>query len=129
MARGDGRKFSGLVDECLVGLGDGFEVDIPLEAMDLAQGARDRDDLLHRVVGIANDSRAEKKTFNVISPIEIKREVHDFLDGETSARHGARDAIYAVKAVVSAVVGEKNFEQRNAAAVRGVAMADSCACR
>jgi hypothetical protein len=51
--------------------------------------------------------------------------VHDFIDGEAGARHVAADAVDAIEAVVLAVVGEEDLQQRDAAAIGRIAVADA----
>ena len=91
-----------------------------------SQCARDSHHLLHRVVGIADDAGAEEESFDVIAPVKIERELDHFFRREARARHIARNAIDAVKAVVDAVVREQYFQQRHAAAIRRVAVANPC---
>ena len=105
--------------------GNGLEMNVAAKLVLDAQRARDRDHLLHGVVGIANDARAEEEAFDVIAPVKIERELNHFLRSETRALHVARRAVDAVKAIVDAVVREQNFQQRNAAAIGRVAVANS----
>jgi hypothetical protein len=76
--------------------------------------------------GIADDARTEEKALDVIPLIEIEREIDDFLRGEARAGDVAGDSVDAVLAVVDAEVGQQNFEQRDAAAVRRIAVTDAC---
>src|SRR5437763_9324712 len=96
-------------------------MNVTAELMLDSQLARDVHDLLHRVVGIPDNSGTEEQPLDVIAPVKIERELNNFISRETRARHIARDA---VKAIVDAVVREQNLEQRNAAPVRRVAMTD-----
>lgn len=116
---------AGLVDEFLRGFGDGLEVDVAAEVMVLAQGAGDLVDLLHGVVGIADDAGAEEEAFDVVAFVEVEGELDDFLWGEAGARGVAGAPVDAVVAVVDAGVGEENLEQGDAAAIGGVAVADT----
>lgn len=88
----------------------------------MAQAARDLDQLLHRVIGRSKDSRGQEKSLDVIAPVEIERQPHDFVDHEARPRH-ARAAIDTVLAIVEAEVGQQQLEQRNAAAVRRITVA------
>src|SRR5688572_19275926 len=89
------------------------------------QRPRDLHHLLHSVVGIADDAGTEEKTFDVIASVEIEREPHHFVGGETRAADIAGDAVDTVKAVVNAVVREQDFQQRDASPIGRVAVADS----
>ena len=119
------RPASGFLDQGRRRFRDGLQMNVAAKPWSLPQRARDRDHLLHRVIGIANDSRAEKQTFDIIAPVKIEREPDDFFRRETRAPHIAGNAVDAIKAVVDAVVREKNFQQRNAAAIRRVAVANA----
>ena len=101
--------FSGLVDEFLGGFGDGFEVDVATEVMVFAQGAGDLVDLLHGVVGIADDAGAEEEAFDVVALVEVEGELDHFLRGKACARGVAGASIDAVVAIVNAGVGEEDF--------------------
>ena len=68
---------------------------------------------------------AEEEALDVVAPVEIERELHHFLGREARAAHVAGDAVDAVEAVVDAVVGEQDLQQRNAAAIGRVAVADA----
>jgi hypothetical protein len=99
-------------------------VDVAAEVVLLAQHPRDLDDLLHRVVGRADDPRAEEQALDAVAAIEVERQPDDLVDREAGARDVARDPVDAVEAVVDAEVGEEDLEQRDAAAVGRVAVAD-----
>ena len=75
------------MQEFAVRVGDGFEVDVTPKIMVNAQPACDLDDLLHCVVGIADDAGAEKQAFDVIAAIEVERQVDDFLHRKPGALH------------------------------------------
>ena len=60
--------------------------------MILSKTPRDRDELLHRVVGIDNNSRTEEQSLDIIPTVEIKRQLHDFLRRETGSGRVAGDA-------------------------------------
>ena len=46
------------------------------------------------------------------------------MNAESRARRGARGSVDTVAAIVNTVIGEKNFEKRNAATVGSVAVTD-----
>lgn len=118
--------FASLVDELLGGFGDGFEVDVAAEVMVFAQGAGNLVDLLHGVVGVANDAGAEEEAFDVVTLVEVESELYHFLRSEARAWGVAGAPVDAVVAVVNTGVGEENLEEGDAASVGGVAVADSC---
>jgi hypothetical protein len=104
--------------------GDRLQVNVTAELMTHPQRARDRDDLLHGVIRIANDSRTEEQAFDVIAPIKLERQTHHFLGRKPRSLHVARHAIDAVEAVVDAVIREENFQERNATPIGRVAVAN-----
>ena len=106
---------------------NGLEMDVAAEVVRLAQHTRDLDDLLHGVVGAADDPRAQKQSLDAVAAVEVERERHHLVDREAGARHVAADAVDAVEAVVAAIVGEQHLEQRDAAAVGRKAVADAVA--
>src|SRR5450432_3647806 len=105
--------------------GNRFKVNVAIEFVFLAQAARYGDELLHGVVGALNDSGAEEQTFNVIPAVKIQGQGNHFLGSEARAARVAGNAIHAEDAVVHTIIGEQNFQQRDAAAVGSVTVADS----
>ncbi len=89
-----------------------------------AQQLRHGDHLLHRVIGILDNAGAEKQAFDVIALVEFDGEENHFFRREAGARRVARNAVDAVAAIVDAVVGEQKLQQRDAAAIGRVAVAD-----
>ena len=121
--------FAGFRDQRLVGLGNCLEMDVAAEMMLLAQLARHADHLLHRVVGAADDAGGEEQALDVIAAVEVERELDDLIDGEARPRHVAGGAVDAIEAIVIAGIGEQHLQQRDAASVRRVGMADAHAGR
>ena len=72
VAAGFGEEFGG-------GVGDGLQVDVAAEAVLLAQLAGDADDLLHRVVGAADDAGAEEQALDAVAAVEAEGELDDFV--------------------------------------------------
>ena len=105
--------------------GYGLEVYVAAEVMLFAQHTRHFDHLFHGVVGASDDAGAEKQTFDAIAAIEVERELHDFVYAEARPRHIAADPVDAIQAIVEAVIGEQNLQQRDAAAVGRIAVADA----
>lgn len=83
-------------------LRDRFKMDVTAELMRFAQRPRDRHDLFHRVIGIANNARAQEQAFDVIATIEIERQLDHFHHSETRALHVAGGAVYAEKTIKDA---------------------------
>jgi hypothetical protein len=102
---------------------------VAAEVMLLAQFARDAHHLLHGVVGAADDAGGEKQSLDVVAAIEVDRQLHHFVDREAGPCHVRRSAVDAIQAIVIAGVGEQHLQQRDAAPVRRVGMADAHARR
>lgn len=100
-------------------------MDIAAEVVGFPEGFRDGDDLLHGVVGIADDAGAEEEAFDVVTLVEVEGELDDFVCGEDGAADVAGSTVDAVVAVVDAGVGKEELEQGNAAAVRSIGVADA----
>ena len=115
----------GLLDEVLAGSGNCFKVDVAAEVMFNAEGPGDVDELLHGVVRRLDDARGEKEAFDVVALVKVECEFDDLFGSEAGALNVGGDAVDAEDAVVGAEVGEENFEQGDAAAVRRVAVADA----
>ena len=118
VARGD-------LDEFRRGFRDRFQMDVAAEIMGLAQGAGDVDDHFHGVVGVADDAGAEEQPLDVVPLVEIEREFHHLLGCECGAADVAGAAVDAVVAIVDAEIRQQHLEQRDAAPVRRVAVADA----
>ncbi len=117
--------FAGLEQQGRVGVGDGFQVDVAAEAVLLAQGAGDADDLLHGVVGVADDAGGEEQPLDAVAAVEAEGEGDDLLHGEAGAAHVGGAAVDAVQTVVDAGIGQQDLQQGDAAAVRCVGVADA----
>ncbi|MDZ7914222.1 MAG: hypothetical protein U5O16_20660 [Rhodococcus sp. (in: high G+C Gram-positive bacteria)] len=106
-------------------VGNGLEVDVAAKVVLLAQHAGHLHHLLHGVVGALDDAAGEEQPLDAVAAVEVQRELHHLIDREARARHVAGDAVDAVQAVVLAAVGQQNLEQRDAAPVRRIAVADA----
>ena len=115
----------GDLDELRRGFRDGFQMDVAAEIVGLAQGAGDGYDHFHGVVGVADDAGAEEQPLDVVPFVEIEREFHHLLRRERGAADVAGAAVDAVVAIVDAEVCQQHFQQRDAATVRRVAVADA----
>ncbi len=116
-----------LLDQGRVGIRNRLEVDVAAKTVLLAQHLRDPHQLLHRVVGRADDPRGQKQPLDVVAAIEVERQPHDLLGREARPLHVAGDPVHAIKAVVDAMIGEQQLQERDAAAVRRIGMTDAVA--
>ena len=65
------------------------------------------------------------RPFDVVALVELEREGDDLLDGEAGARGVGGAAVDAIGAVVEAPVGQQDLQQRDAAAVGRIGVADA----
>jgi hypothetical protein len=112
-------------DQRGIGVGNGLEVDVAAEVVHFAQQAGDMHQLLHRVVGRTDDAGTEEQAVDVVAQVKIDRQLDHFIDRKTRARHVGTAPVDAVLAVVDAEIGQQDLEQRDAAPVRRVAVADA----
>ena len=112
-------------NEAAVAAGDGFGMDIPGEAVFLAENVKGFDHLFGGLVGGAVDGRAEEQAFDVIAAVEVHGELGQLAGGEGGPGSGGRSAVRAVAAVIGAVIAEKHFQQGDAPAIGGKGMADA----
>nr|GFD54271.1 hypothetical protein [Tanacetum cinerariifolium] len=73
----------------------------------------------------ADDAGAQEQAADAVATIEVQGQRHDFFRGESCTGDVAGAAIDAVLAVVQAEVGEQDLQQRDAATVRGIAVANA----
>ena len=116
---------SGLPDQFRISLRNGLKMNISPEIMLLTKNPRNLYELLHGVAGAFDDAGGEEQPFDVIAAIETERQVHHFLRREPRAPHVRAFAVDAVMAIEHAVVGQQDLEQRDAAAIRGIGVADA----
>lgn len=100
-------------------------MDIAAEIVLLAQYPRHLDELVHRVIGVLDDAGGEEQPLDIVAPVEIEREVDHLLRGEASARDVRALAVDAVVAIEDAVVGQQDLQERDAAPVRRIGVADA----
>ncbi len=115
----------GLLDEPGTGLGDRLQMDVTGEAVRLPQRLRHQHHLLHRVVGGADNAGGEEQALDVVALVEIERELHHLVHAEARPPHVRRAPVDAIGAIEQAVIGQQDFQQRHAAPVRRVGMADA----
>jgi hypothetical protein len=114
-----------LLKQARRGAGDGFQMDVAVVLVNVAQAPRDLDELLHRVVRRLNHAAAEEQAFDVVALVELDREIDDLVDRKARPRRVARHAVHAVLAVVDAVVRQQDLQQRHAPPVGRVAVTDA----
>lgn len=71
---------SGLVEQFLRTARDALQMDIAIEAVHGAQIAGDGRQTLHRIVGIAHDATAEKQALDIVTTVELHRDLLEFAD-------------------------------------------------
>jgi len=77
------------------------------------------------VVGRLDDAGREEQALDVVALVELHREGHDLLDGEFRPGDVGRAPVDAIGAVEQAVVRQQDFQERDAAPVRRVGVADA----
>ena len=100
-------------------------MDVAGEAVVAAQDAGDAQQLLHGVVGRLHHAGGEEQPFDVVALVELEGEGDDLLDREAGARGVGGAAVDAVGAVVKAPVGQQDLQERDAAAVGRIGVADA----
>lgn len=110
------------------GIRNGLKMDIATEIVFLAQHARHFHHLLHRIVGVADDAGAQEEPFNIVAAVKAQGQIDHLLYAEPRTRHIAAHAVDAINAVVHAEISQQDFQQRNTAAIRRIAVAYAHAC-
>ena len=80
---------------------------------------------LHGIVRIVENPGAQKQPFNIVSPVELDRQLADFVRCEGRSRHVIGTPVDAVFTVIDTFIGEQDLEKRNASPVSSKAVADS----
>ena len=115
----------GLLHQLRGGIGNGLEVDVALEPMRHPQLARDAHHVPHRLIRRTDDAGGEEQPLDIVAPVEFQHQAHHLLDAEAGALDIGRHAVDAIGAVVDAEVRHQDLEQRDAAPVRRIGMADA----
>ena len=100
-------------------------MDVAAKAVLGAQRLRHPHQVPHGVVLVARDAGRQEQSLDAVAPVEIERELDDLRDREPRALDIARAAAHAIGAVVAAEVGEQDLQQRDAAPVRRIGVADA----
>lgn len=80
---------------------------------------------LHRHVGTADNTRTQKQTFDIITPVKADRQFADLLRRENRSRNIVGTAVQTIFTVINTFICQKYFQKRNAPAVRAEAVADT----
>src|SRR5210317_1883720 len=99
-------------------------MDVAIESL-LSQQLYGLDQPFHRVVRTLHNTGAQKQPFNVIAPVKISGQRHDFSRCKGRPGDIIAAATDTVGTIVNAEIGVKDFQQRYAATVFGIRMADS----
>ena len=116
---------AGLGDQILACARNGFQMDVAAKAVLGAQRLRHPHQVLHGVVLAARDARRQEQSLDAVAPIEVERELDHLGDRKPRALDIARAPAHAIGAVVAAEVGQQDFQQRDAAPVRRIGVADA----
>ncbi len=116
---------SRLIDKFARCSGNALQVNVTVEAMHGAQLLSHPCKPLHRIVGIAHDTRAEKQTFDIVSAIKLHRHLNDLAHRHCSPLYVVAATIYAVGAVIHTVVRKHNLKQGYATPIVGKTMTNA----
>ncbi|MOA00514.1 hypothetical protein D3C78_1198830 [compost metagenome] len=105
--------------------GNGFQVDIAAKTMGNAQFTRHAHHLFHRVIGGADDAGGQEQPLDIVAPIKLQRQPNHFFWRKPRSLDIAGRAVDAIGAIIDAEIGQQNFQERNAAPVRRIGMADA----
>lgn len=108
---------------------NGFEMDVAVKSMFFAQFFSNPHQAFHGVVGVFEDAGTQKQSFDIVAAVKAHGQIHHFIDRKRRARDVVAAAGSAISAVVDAMVGQQDFQQRYAAAVFGETVADARARR
>ena len=85
-------------------------MDIPIEPLLVPQLFHNSDKPFHRIIGIFENAGAEKQPFDVIAPVKIHRQFHNFFHGECGPLDIVAAPRHAESAIVDAMVGQQYFK-------------------
>ncbi len=100
-------------------------MDVALKPVVAAQLFRGQDQLLHGVIGRADDPGGEEQALDVVALVELDRKGDDFLDREARSGDVRGAPVDAIGAIEQAVVRQQDFQQRHAAPVGRVGVANA----
>ena len=119
----------GFVQDFSRRFGNGFEVDVAVKSMFFAQFFGNPHQALHGVIGVFEDAGTQKQPFDIVAAVKAHGQIHHFINRKRRARDVVAATGSAIGAVVNAMIGQQDFQQRYAAAVFGETMADARARR
>ena len=96
-----------------LGAGHQLHVDVPAEAVPLAQQLEHRDEIVHHLDRPARDAGGDEQPLAPPALMRAEEDADQLLGLEQGARHGPVPAHGAVVAVVAAGVGHEDAEQRH----------------
>ena len=102
-------------------------MDVALEIMLGAQLLRDECELLHGVVGGTDDAGRQEQPFDVVALVEGEGQIDYLVHREARPAHVRGDAVDAIGAVELAVIGQEDFQKRDAPTVWRIGMTDAAA--
>ena len=108
---------------------NGFEMDVAVESVFFAQFFSNPHQAFHGVIRVFEDAGTQKQPFDIVAPVKAHGQIHHFIDRKRRARDVVAAVGSAISAVVDAMVGQQDFQQRYAAAVFGETVADARARR
>src|SRR5581483_3826952 len=102
-----------------------FQMNISAEELFVAKQFGHPYHLLHRVIGILDNTGAQEQALDIIALVELSCEENDLFGSKPGTGRVTRDSIYTIAAIVDAVVGQQDLQKGNAASVGSKAVADS----
>src|SRR5690606_657978 len=83
----------------------------------------------HGLIRRADDAGGQEQTFYIVAAIEFEGERDDLLHGEPRPLDIAGYPVDAIGAVEDAEVGHEDLQQRDAAPIRSIGVADAASAR
>jgi len=84
-------------------------MDVAAKVVIFTQAPRDLHDLLHRVIGRADDARGKEQAFDIVALVEGQREPDDLLRREPGPPNVRALAVDAISAIENAAVGQEDL--------------------
>ena len=100
-------------------------MDISIETVLQAEVFRYPYQAFHGIIGITHYARTQKQSLDVVAPVELHSQVDQFGHRKRGTRNVVAHAVDAIGTIVDAIIGQHDFQQRDAPPVFGKAMADA----
>ena len=113
------------VHQILTGTRDAFQMDVTMKTMYQTEIFYHTYKSFHRVIRTAHHTRAQEKPFNIVTPIKLNRQFHQFGNRKCSARNIITAAVNAISTVIHTIVGQHYFQKRDTPSVLSKTMADT----